>query len=128
MDRRIWGLSLVLALLILLAPCGVLAASNTITITNRSDAEVVNYPLQFGRPFIRGEIHEYPQVVIGGVPVATQADIKNRFPDGSVAFAVISLARIIHRGWAELREAVRRSVVFGGVGDAGNRGLKLRRG
>ena len=38
------------------------------------------------------------------------------------------LARIIHRGWAELREAVLRSVVFGGVGDAGNRGLKLRCG
>ena len=38
------------------------------------------------------------------------------------------LARIIHRGWAELREAVRRSVVFGGVEDADNRGLKLRRG
>src|SRR6476661_756868 len=38
------------------------------------------------------------------------------------------LTRIIHRGWAELREAVRRSVVFGGVEDADNRGLKLRRG
>src|SRR4051812_27809791 len=37
------------------------------------------------------------------------------------------LARIIHQGWSELREAVLRSVVFGGVEDAGNRGLRLRR-
>ena len=39
----------------------------------------------------------------------------------------MELARIIHRGWAELREAALRSVVFGGVRDAGNRGLRLRR-
>src|SRR3954451_23997142 len=30
-----------------------------------------------------------------------------------------ALARIIHRGWAELHEAVLRSVIFGGVEDAG---------
>ena len=68
-----------------------LAASNTITITNRYDADVANHPLQFGRPFIRGEIRDYPKVLIDGIPVQTQADIKNRFPDGSVAFAVISI-------------------------------------
>src|SRR5690349_21079012 len=38
------------------------------------------------------------------------------------------LTRIIHRGWAELREAARWSVVFGGVGDAADQGLRLRRG
>ena len=75
----------------LLAPSWVLAAPNTITITSRTDAVVVNYPLQFGRPFVRGEIRNYPQVLIDGAPVTTQADIKNRFPDGSVAFAVIAV-------------------------------------
>ena len=38
------------------------------------------------------------------------------------------LARIIHRGWAGLREAAHRSDLFGGVGDAADRGLRLRRG
>src|SRR4051795_9369278 len=41
---------------------------------------------------------------------------------------LVALARIIHWSWAELREAAHRSVVFGGVGDAGNQGLRLRRG
>ncbi len=91
MKRRIFGPALALVAAILLAPGWALAASNTITITSRYDADVANYPLQFGRPFIRGEIRDYPQVLIGGVPVPTQADIKNRFPDGSVAFAVISI-------------------------------------
>lgn len=90
MDRRLFALNVVLVAWISLTPCWALAASNTMTITNRSSADSANYPLQFGRPFLQGEIRGYPQVVIGGVPVATQADIKNRFPDGSVAFAVIS--------------------------------------
>ena len=91
MKCRIFRPALALIAAILLAPGWAVAASNTITITSRYDADVVNYPLQFGRPFIRGEIRDYPQVLIGGVPVPTQADIKNRFPDGSVAFAVISI-------------------------------------
>ena len=41
---------------------------------------------------------------------------------------VDDLARIIHRGWVGLPGAAGRSVVFGGVRDAGNRGLRLRRG
>ncbi len=91
MKRRTLGPCLALVAAILLAPGCVLAAPNTITITSRYDADVANYPLQFGRPFIRGEIRDYPQVLVGGVPVPTQADIKNRFSDGSVAFAVIAI-------------------------------------
>ena len=89
MDRRIF-FNVVLVAWISLTPCCALAAANTMRIANRSSADAANYPLQFGRPFLQGEIRDYPQVVIGGVPVATQADVKNRFPDGSVAFAVIS--------------------------------------
>src|SRR4051794_35589991 len=67
------------------------APANTITITNKSGSAQINYPLQFGRPFIQGKIPNYPQVKIGGTPVPTQADVKNRYPDGSVEYAVIAL-------------------------------------
>ncbi len=50
-----------------------------------------NYPYQFGRPFVDGAIANQPQVLVNGQPVATQADVKNRYPDGSVEFAVIAV-------------------------------------
>src|SRR5215472_862881 len=68
------------------------AAANLITITNRSGVVQTNYPLQFGRPFLPGAITGQPQVLINGKPVSTQADVKNRWPDGSVKFAVIAVA------------------------------------
>ncbi len=61
------------------------------TITNASGAAISNYPFQFGRPFLDGAIANEPQVLINGQPVATQADVKNRYPDGSVEFAVIAV-------------------------------------
>src|SRR5579864_3768097 len=65
--------------------------SDTITVKNSSGASQRNYPLQFGRPFMPGEIAQYPQVLVDSVPVLTQADVKNRYPDGSVKFSVISI-------------------------------------
>ncbi len=65
--------------------------TNSITITNASGAPISNYPFQFGRPFLDGAIANQPQVLINGQPVATQADVKNRYPDGSVEFAVIAV-------------------------------------
>jgi hypothetical protein len=50
-----------------------------------------NYPYQFGRVFKQGVIANYPQVLIDGVAQTTQADVKNRWPDGSVKFAILSL-------------------------------------
>jgi hypothetical protein len=50
-----------------------------------------NYPYQFGRAFRIGEIKNAPQVIINGQSLETQADVKNRWPDGSVKFAVISV-------------------------------------
>src|SRR5271169_4639305 len=64
---------------------------NRITITNQSGAAISNYPFQFARPFIDGAIANEPQVLINGSPVTTQADVKNRYPDGSVEFAVIAV-------------------------------------
>jgi hypothetical protein len=64
---------------------------NSITIANASAAAISNYPLQFGRPFVDGAIADQPQVLISGSPVTTQADVKNRYPDGSAEFAVIAV-------------------------------------
>ena len=61
------------------------------TITNVSGVVQTNYPLQFGRPFMDNEIPDFPQVLLNGTPILTQADVKNRYADGSVKFAVISL-------------------------------------
>jgi len=69
-------------------PAGV---TDTITITNASGVAVTNYPFQFGRPFVQGEIPHYPQVLVNGTSIPTQADIKNKYPDGSIKFAVISI-------------------------------------
>jgi chitodextrinase len=69
-------------------PAGV---TDTVVITDKSGVAQTNYPLQFGRPFMQGEILNHPQVRVNGVPVLTQADVKNRYPDGSVKFAVISV-------------------------------------
>jgi hypothetical protein len=67
------------------------AVTNSITVTSASGGAISNYPFQFGRPFIDGAIANQPQVLINGQPVTTQADVKNRYPDGSVAFAVIAV-------------------------------------
>lgn len=67
------------------------SAANTLTITNKSGVAQANYPFQFGRPFICGEIAHYPQPLLNGTAVvAWQSEVKNRCPDGSVKFAVIS--------------------------------------
>jgi hypothetical protein len=65
--------------------------ANSITITNTRGAAIVNYPFQFGRPFLQRAIPHAPQVLINGRPVTTQADVKNRYPDGSVEFAVMAV-------------------------------------
>ncbi|MFZ3238076.1 MAG: hypothetical protein WA184_22235, partial [Stellaceae bacterium] len=67
------------------------AAVNSITLTNRSGAAIRNYPLQFGRPFVDGAVAIAPQVLINGSAVTTQADVKNRYSDGSVEYAVIAV-------------------------------------
>ena len=43
-----------------------------------------------GRPFIDNEIAAYPQVLVNGTR-NDEADIKNRYPDGSAEFAIVSV-------------------------------------
>jgi hypothetical protein len=64
---------------------------NTATIREIAGVTTEQYPLQFGRPFRQGEIPGSPQVVADGVPLPTQADVKSRWPDGSVRHAVLSV-------------------------------------
>ncbi len=67
------------------------STADTITLSNESGAAIANYPFQFGRPFVDGAIATAPQVLVGGSAVATQADVKNRYSDGSVQYAVVAV-------------------------------------
>ena len=67
------------------------APGNTMTIANVSGTSASSYPLQFGRPFVDGAVANAPQVLINGSAVTTQADVKNRYSDGSVEYAVIAV-------------------------------------
>lgn len=68
-------------------PAGV---TNTITIYEKAGVTTTNYPIQIGRVFAQSEIASYPQAVVGGAPVTTQADVKMRWGDGSVKHAILS--------------------------------------
>lgn len=70
--------------------CPAPASGNGIIICEQGGVSTTNYPIQIARPFVQGEIRDYPQAVINGTPVPTQADIKQRWPDGSVKHAIIS--------------------------------------
>lgn len=63
---------------------------NTINITNLSGMKQTNRPVSIARPFIAGEILNYVQAIVNGDPVLTQTDVKNRWTDGSVKFAIVS--------------------------------------
>lgn len=66
------------------------AADNQMKVSLPSGTES-QYPLQFGRPFVAGEIPGMPVVLLDGVVMPSQADVKTRHADGSVKFAVISV-------------------------------------
>ncbi len=97
-----------LTLLLLCAVSPALALTDTVTVTNMTAGSQVNRPVSFPRYFLQGEIPRCAQAVYGGVPpsiastivraamvpggvgLLTQCDVKTRWPDGSVQFAVIS--------------------------------------
>src|SRR3989344_278928 len=64
--------------------------NNFVTITEKDGQNTTNYPIEMGRLFIQGEIHNYKQVLINGVPVTTQSDVKSRWADGSAKHAILS--------------------------------------
>ena len=64
--------------------------ANFITVREKAGVAANNYPIQIGRPFMPGEILNFPRAVVGSTAVATQADVKSRWPDGSVKHAVLT--------------------------------------
>lgn len=83
--------SLLFSTAALLGPVGARAQdrppANTLVLRAASGGDV---PVRFGRPFVQGEIHGAPQAVLGGTRLPTQADVKTRWPDGSVQHAILS--------------------------------------
>ena len=63
---------------------------NSLTITEQEGREGIDYPVQVARPFLEGEIPDFPQAVVDGAPVLTQADVKQRWSDGSVKHAILA--------------------------------------
>jgi hypothetical protein len=66
------------------------AADDQVTLTDASGSAQSNRPVSIARPFVQGEVGEFAQASINGSPLMTQCDVKNRWPDGSVKFAVVS--------------------------------------
>src|ERR1035441_197768 len=66
-------------------------ATNSLTITEKGGVTTTNYPVQFGRPFVAAEIGACPRPIINGTPATSwQADVKNRWTDGSAKYAIIA--------------------------------------
>lgn len=75
------------------------ALSNAVTIHAQAGEVPASQVHRIPRWFARGEIAGYPRPFIGGSGAAAwQADVKNRWPDGSVRFAIISFPAGIGAG------------------------------
>src|SRR5579862_5837677 len=66
------------------------AADNSITITDMSGQAQTQKPFLISRWFKQGDMSSYPQAIVNGVSVLTQANVKNRWPDGSVKHVMIA--------------------------------------
>lgn len=65
-------------------------ADHTLEIRATDGPTPVDRPLLFGQGFREGEVAGHPGLVLGGMPLASQAEVKSRWADGSVKFAVMS--------------------------------------
>jgi hypothetical protein len=63
---------------------------DTITIHETSGRSQTNRPVSVSRCFREGDIPKFVLASIGSTPLLTQTDVKNRWPDGSVKFAIVS--------------------------------------
>jgi len=74
------------------------ASDDTITIRESSGKTQTNRPVSVSRPFLQGEIPNFVLASIGSTPLLTQCDVKNRWPDGSAKFAIVSFVIPVLRG------------------------------
>jgi hypothetical protein len=65
-------------------------ATNVLTVREPLQSARTNFPLQLGRAFARGKYVRGIRIKFGGSSLPTQVDVKNRWPDGSVRFAILS--------------------------------------
>lgn len=63
---------------------------NIVTIYNTSGVSQTNRPVSVARAFPQGGIPQFAAASIGSTPLLTQTDVKNRWADGSLKFAVVS--------------------------------------
>ena len=68
-------------------PSAAARVPNSIFITTVAKSD---RPYTISRVFAQSEIPRFAQAVVDGSPVPTQCDVKTRWPDGSVAHAMIS--------------------------------------
>jgi len=62
----------------------------TVTLQELDGNASSSFPVTFGHPFAKGDVPQFVAAKINGNPVTTQCDVKNRWEDGSVRFAIIS--------------------------------------
>src|SRR5579859_5298169 len=65
-------------------------AGDNVTIKDSTGSGQTNRPISISRAFAQGEIANFAQASINGSALLTQCDVKNRWPDGSLKFAVVS--------------------------------------
>src|SRR5882724_482899 len=92
MIRRVTCLSMfLLALCSLSCPVsGQPLVPNVVTISDTSGVAQTDRPVSIARPFRQGEIPSFAGVSLLDTPLLTQCDVKGRWPDGSLKFAVVS--------------------------------------
>ena len=62
-----------------------------VKITNISGGTLTNQPVSISQPFRDGDVKSCANAYIDGVAAATtQTDVKNRWPDGNLKFAIVS--------------------------------------
>lgn len=77
--------------------------TNAVFIHNRTLSAMSQRPVSVPKVFKQGEIQNYAKAQGTGVTGLTQCDVKNRWPDGSVKFAIVSfLADIPAEGSIEV--------------------------
>lgn len=65
-------------------------AANKVIIEEKAGLTTSNYPVQLARPFKKGEIQYYPQALVDGLAVLTQAKVQTRWEDGTVKHAILN--------------------------------------
>lgn len=82
----------ILALALALPVCAVVP----VTYTDQSGSTQTNRPNSVPMTFKQGDVANFPRPTVAGTPVTTwQSDVKTRWPDGSVKFAIVSFLNTI---------------------------------